>query len=49
MVDRGGSRFYRFWMGEVEEQKTERFEVDTSQVEGQERGPPGGPDCYLET
>ncbi len=30
-VDRSGARFYRFWMGEVEEQKTERFAVDTSQ------------------
>lgn len=31
VVDRSGARFYRFWMGEVEEQKTERFTVDTSQ------------------
>ena len=31
VVDRSGARFYRFWMGEVAEQKTEQFEVDTSQ------------------
>lgn len=31
VVDRSGARFYRFWMGEVEEQRTERFAVDTSQ------------------
>jgi peptide subunit release factor 1 (eRF1) len=31
VVDRSGARLYRFWMGEVEEQKTERFTVDTSQ------------------
>lgn len=31
VVDRSGARFHRFWMGEVEEQKTERFTVDTSQ------------------
>ncbi|WP_447983182.1 VLRF1 family aeRF1-type release factor [Nitrospira sp. Nam74] len=31
VVDRSGARFYRFWMREVEEQKTERFTVDTSQ------------------
>lgn len=34
VVDHGGARFYRFWMGEVEEQKTERFEVDTFQWRG---------------
>lgn len=31
VVDRSGARFHRFWMGEVEEQKTERLTVDTSQ------------------
>jgi hypothetical protein len=42
VVDRGGSRFYRFWMGEVEEQKTERFEVDTSQWRVKSVVRPGG-------
>lgn len=31
VVDHSGARFYRFWMGEVEEQKASRFQVDTSQ------------------
>jgi peptide subunit release factor 1 (eRF1) len=31
VVDRSGVRFYCFWMGEVEEQKAERFELKTSQ------------------
>lgn len=31
VVDRSRVRFYRFWMGEVEEQKAERFELNTSQ------------------
>lgn len=31
VVDRSGVRFYRFWMGEVEEQKAERFELNASQ------------------
>jgi len=31
VVDRAGVRFYRFWMGELEEQKAERFALNTSQ------------------
>ena len=31
VIDRSGARFYRFWMGEFEEEKAERFELDTSQ------------------
>jgi peptide subunit release factor 1 (eRF1) len=30
VIDRSGVRFYRHWMGEFEEQKAERFELDTS-------------------
>jgi peptide subunit release factor 1 (eRF1) len=31
VVDRSGARFYRFWLGEVEEQQKERFALDTSE------------------
>ena len=30
VIDRSGARFYRYWMGEFEEQKTQRFTLDTS-------------------
>jgi peptide subunit release factor 1 (eRF1) len=30
VIDRSGARFYRYWMGEFEEQKAERYELDTS-------------------
>jgi peptide subunit release factor 1 (eRF1) len=31
VIDRSGARFYGYWMGEFEEEKAERFKVDTSQ------------------
>lgn len=31
VVDRNGARFFRYWMGEIVEQKEDRFEIDLSQ------------------
>lgn len=31
VVDRNGARFFRYWLGEIEEQKQDRFELDLSQ------------------
>ncbi|OJZ17573.1 MAG: hypothetical protein BGP21_05530 [Thiobacillus sp. 65-29] len=31
VVDRNGARFFRYWMGELVEQKEERFEIDLTQ------------------
>ncbi len=31
LVDRSGARFFRFWLGEAEEQAEERFDVDISE------------------
>lgn len=31
VVDRSGARFYRFWLGEVEEEKKERLELETAE------------------
>lgn len=31
VVDRSGSRFFRYWLGEIEEQKSQQFEMDTSE------------------
>ncbi|HET6674126.1 MAG TPA: VLRF1 family aeRF1-type release factor [Nitrospiraceae bacterium] len=43
VVDHSGARFYRFWMGEVEEQKTARFQVHTSQWRKKRLVRPGRP------
>lgn len=43
VVDHSGARFYRFWMGEVEEQKALRFQVDTSQWRKKRLVRPGRP------
>ncbi len=43
VVDRSGARFYRFWMGEVEELKAARFQVDTSQWRQKRLIRPGRP------
>ncbi len=42
VVDRSGARFFRFWMGEVEEQKAQRFFVDTSHWRVKNVVRPGG-------
>lgn len=36
VVDRNGARFFRYWLGEIEERKQDRFELDLSQWRRQE-------------
>ncbi len=43
IVDHSGARFYRVWMGEIEEQKTARFHVDTTQWRKKRLVRPGHP------
>lgn len=42
-VDRSGARFFRFWLGEIEEQAREAFRIDTSQWKRKEISPPSHP------
>ena len=42
-VDRSGARFFRFWMGETEEQAAAAFKVDTTQWRRKDLLPPAHP------
>lgn len=43
LADRSGVRFFRFWLGEVVEQKHAVFRVDTSQWKRKDQMPPSHP------
>jgi len=43
LADRSGVRFFRFWLGEIVEQKHEAFQVDTSQWKRKDQMPPSHP------
>jgi len=45
-VDRGGARFHRFWLGEVEEQRKERFEIDITEWRKKHFGAPAHPKLH---
>lgn len=43
VVDRSGARFFRFWLGAVEEQKKAAFKIDISQWRKKHMLPPSNP------
>jgi len=43
LVDRSGARFYRFWLGEIEELKKEKFELDKMEWRQKHLMPPSHP------
>lgn len=43
LADRSGARFFRFWLGEVDEQRHEAFHLDTSAWKRKDLMPPSHP------
>jgi hypothetical protein len=46
LVDRSGARFFRFWMGEAEEQEAAAFKLDTTKWRHKHLVPPAHPGVY---
>jgi len=42
-TDRSGARFFRFWLGEIEEQKKQQYKIDVSQWRAKHIMPPSNP------
>jgi hypothetical protein len=46
LVDRSGARFYRYWLGEMEEQAAEKFKLELGEWRKKHLMPPSHPGAY---